>query len=91
MTKENGISSSQLCLLKVGGEFLILFKKIFFKSIVSFFQVTAPSEFQSVVVGGINKRNGLVLNTDTNSGWFNAECEVSLNDMFGYCKNVFFF
>lgn len=48
--------------------------------------VTAPEEFQGAVIGNINKRNGLILNTETNQGWFIAQSEVALNDMFGYCK-----
>lgn len=38
------------------------------------------------MIGNINKRNGLILNTETNQGWFIAQSEVALNDMFGYCK-----
>jgi translation elongation factor EF-G len=53
------------------------------------FQVTAPSEFLSAVTGNVNKRNGVILNSETNQGWFNLQCEVALNDMFGYCKRPF--
>ena len=53
---------------------------------IMFVEVTAPEEFQSVVVGNINKRNGIIVNSETNMGWFNLQCEVALNDMFGYCK-----
>ena len=48
-------------------------------------EITAPEEFQSSVIGNINKRHGVILNTETNQGWFNMQCEVALNDMFGYC------
>lgn len=48
--------------------------------------VTAPEEFQSVVTGNINKRSGIIINSEVNQGWFNLQCEVPLNDMFGYCK-----
>ena len=51
-------------------------------------EITAPAEFQGAVVGSINKRNGLILHTETNLGWFNMECEVSLNDMFGYSTEI---
>ncbi len=53
---------------------------------IMFVEVTAPEEFQSQVVGNINKRNGIIVNSETNMGWFNIQCEVALNDMFGYCK-----
>lgn len=53
---------------------------------IMFVEVTAPEEFQSVVVGNINKRSGIIVNSETNMGWFNLQCEVALNDMFGYCN-----
>jgi elongation factor G len=56
---------------------------------IMFVEVTAPDEFQSTVVGNINKRNGVIINSETNLGWFNLQCEVALNDMFGYCKSCF--
>ena len=49
-------------------------------------EVTGPEEFQSTVLGNINKRYGTILNTETNNGWFSIQCEVALNDMFGYCR-----
>jgi translation elongation factor EF-G len=52
-------------------------------------EITAPEEFQSIVLGNINKRHGVILSTETNQGWFNMQCEVALNDMFGYCKLVY--
>ena len=57
---------------------------------IMFVEVTAPEEFQSTVVGNINKRNGIISNSETNLGWFNIQCEVALNDMFGYCKKIFY-
>ncbi len=54
-------------------------------------EVTAPEEFQSTVLGNLNKRHGVITNTETNQGWFNMQCEVALNDMFGYCKFHFYF
>ena len=53
-------------------------------------EVTAPEEFQSIVLGNINKRHGVILNTEKNQGWFNMQCEVALNDMFGYCNKYSF-
>lgn len=51
-------------------------------------EVNAPEEFQSVVMGGINKRNGAVLGTGGGDGYFTLEAEVSLNDMFGYSSEL---
>lgn len=51
--------------------------------------VTGPEEFQSVVTGNINKRSGIIINSEVNQGWFNLQCEVPLNDMFGYCNSYF--
>jgi elongation factor G len=53
-------------------------------------EVSAPEEFQSAVQGNLNKRFAIVLNNETNQGWFNIQCEVALNDMFGYCNLQFF-
>lgn len=51
-------------------------------------EITGPEEFQSTVLGNINKRHGSILNTETNNGWFNMQCEVALNDMFGYSTEI---
>lgn len=51
-------------------------------------EVTGPEEFQSVVMGNINKRYGQILNTEINNGWFSIQCEVALNDMFGYSTEI---
>lgn len=51
-------------------------------------EVTGPEEFQSTVMGNINKRYGSILNTEINNGWFNIQCEVALNDMFGYSTEI---
>lgn len=55
---------------------------------IMFVEVTAPEEYQSAVVGSINKRNGIITSTDTNLGWINIQCEVALNDMFGYTSEI---
>ncbi|RNA01616.1 Elongation factor mitochondrial [Brachionus plicatilis] len=55
---------------------------------IMFVEVTAPEEFQSAVVGNLNKRNGIIVNSETNMGWFNLQCEVALNDMFGYSSEI---
>jgi elongation factor G len=53
-------------------------------------EVTGPEEFQNAIMGNINKRSGVVINSDTVNGWFTILCEVALNDMFGYCKFFLF-
>ncbi|XP_012289242.1 elongation factor G, mitochondrial [Orussus abietinus] len=47
-------------------------------------EVTAPIEFQGIVVTQITKRRGLITGTDGYEGWFTIFAEVPLNDMFGY-------
>ena len=49
-------------------------------------EVIAPEEFQTPVMASINKRHGLILFSEVNNGWMTLQCEVALNDMFGYCK-----
>lgn len=51
-------------------------------------EISAPEEFQSTVLGNLNKRHGVIINTETNQGWFNMQCEVALNDMFGYSTEL---
>jgi len=55
---------------------------------IMFVEVTAPEEFQSSVVGNLNKRHALIVNSETNQGWFSVQCEVALNDMFGYSSDI---
>lgn len=51
-------------------------------------EVVAPSEFQGIVMGQLNKRNGIVTGTDENDGWFVVTSEVPLNEMFGYSSEL---
>jgi len=51
-------------------------------------EVTGPEEFQNTVLGNINKRHGSILNTEMNNGWFSSQCEIALNDMFGYSTEI---
>ncbi|XP_076245527.1 mitochondrial translation elongation factor G 1 [Calliopsis andreniformis] len=47
-------------------------------------EVSAPLEFQGIVVAQITKRNGIINDTDASEGWFTLNAEVPLNEMFGY-------
>lgn len=41
-------------------------------------EITAPSEFQGAVMGGLSKRQAVISNQDTHDSWFTLECEVRL-------------
>ena len=49
-------------------------------------EVEAPSEFQGSIIGGLNKKNGLIMNTDLNEDGSSVKiaAEVPLSNMFGY-------
>ncbi|XP_012256931.2 elongation factor G, mitochondrial [Athalia rosae] len=47
-------------------------------------EITAPEEFQGILMSQINKRHGIITGTDGNEGWFTLYAEVPLNEMFGY-------
>ncbi|KAF8509856.1 elongation factor G, mitochondrial [Hysterangium stoloniferum] len=47
-------------------------------------EVVAPVEFQSAVIGSLNKRRGLIIDNEIREEEFTATAEVALNDMFGY-------
>jgi len=48
----------------------------------------APEEFQGSVMGQINQRRGVILNSTTNEGYAVIEAEVPLNEMFGYSTDL---
>ena len=51
-------------------------------------ETSAPEEFQGTVMGQINQRRGMILNSQTNEGYAVIEAEVPLTEMFGYSTDL---
>lgn len=51
-------------------------------------ETQAPEEFQGGVMGQINQRRGVIVNSATNEGYAIIEAEVPLNEMFGYSTDL---
>ncbi len=51
-------------------------------------QTAAPEEFQGSVVGQINQRRGLILNTGSLNSYVQVDAEVPLSEMFGYSTDL---
>ncbi|KAJ2726244.1 Elongation factor G, mitochondrial [Coemansia sp. Benny D115] len=51
-------------------------------------EVSAPLEFQGNVLGSLNKRKGLIIDTETQEDYCVIVCEVPLNNMFGYSTEL---
>jgi elongation factor G len=51
-------------------------------------ETQAPEEFQGTVMGQINQRRGVILNSTNNEGYTIIEAEVPLNEMFGYSTDL---
>jgi elongation factor G len=49
---------------------------------------SCPEEFQGVVIGQINQRRGIIVNTKVDAGYVVVEAEVPLKDMFGYSGDI---
>jgi elongation factor G len=49
---------------------------------------SAPEEFQGSVMGQINQRRGIIVNSGTNEGYCIIEAEVPLTEMFGYSTDL---
>ena len=52
--------------------------------------VEAPEEFQGVIVGGLNRRKGIIQNTELKDegSYVSVTCDVPLADMFGYSTEL---
>lgn len=51
-------------------------------------EVAAPEEFQGVVIGQLNQRRGVILNSETNDGYLTAQANVPFSEMFGYSTAI---
>jgi elongation factor G len=51
-------------------------------------EVSAPEEFQGSVMGQVNQRRGVILNSGTSDGYATIEAEVPLAEMFGYSTDI---
>ena len=51
-------------------------------------EVQAPEEFQGSVMGQVNQRRGVIMNSQTLEQYFICEAEVPLTEMFGYSTDL---
>lgn len=51
-------------------------------------EVAAPEEFQGVVIGQLNQRRGIIVNTNIENQYVTVEAEVPLKEMFGYSTDL---
>lgn len=51
-------------------------------------ETSAPEEFQGVIIGQINQRRGMIINTSMEAGYVTVEAEVPLKEMFGYSSDL---
>ena len=51
-------------------------------------EASAPEEFQGTVMGQINQRRGVILNSSTNEGFCVIEANVPISEMFGYATDI---
>lgn len=53
-------------------------------------EVEAPAEFQGTLIGGLNKRGGLIMSSDLNDDatQVTIQSEVPLQEMFGYSTDI---
>ncbi len=51
-------------------------------------EVTAPENFQGTVIGQLNQRRGMILNSETAEGYVTAIADVPLSEMFGFAGDL---
>ncbi len=51
-------------------------------------ETSAPEEFQGTVMGQVNQRRGIIMNSETNEGYVIVLAEVPLAEMFGYATDL---
>lgn len=51
-------------------------------------ETSAPEEFQGVIIGQINQRRGIIVNTNVEASYVVVEAEVPLKEMFGYSSDL---
>ena len=51
-------------------------------------ETQAPEEFQGSVMGQVNQRRGVIMNSQTLENYFVCEAEVPLTEMFGYSTDL---
>jgi elongation factor G len=51
-------------------------------------EISVPREYQGNVIGGLNKRKGVVLNSEDREGFTSIEALVPLKEMFGYSTDL---
>jgi elongation factor G len=51
-------------------------------------EIMAPSEFQSSVVGNMNRRKGMMIESNNGLQYYTLVASVPLNNMFGYSTEL---
>lgn len=51
-------------------------------------EIVAPNETQGAVMGGVNKRKGVVTGTEASDEYFTVYADIPLNEMFGYSNEL---
>jgi len=77
----------RVCAMTAVREFYDKCKPIILEPIMKL-QTAAPEEFQGSVVGQINQRRGVILNTGTVNSYVQVDAEVPLSEMFGYSTDL---
>jgi elongation factor G len=68
-------------------EALVTAKPIILEPIMKL-ETSAPDEFQGVIIGQINQRRGVIVNTTIETGYAIVNAEVPLSEMFGYSSDL---